>query len=306
MQYPQEPLVADFLVYLQFEKRYSPLTLRAYQDDLAEFGKYLLQEYEEKDLRAVTGFMVRSWLSGMKDGKKPLQSATIARKLSSLRSFYKYLLRKKLVAVSPVAGLSAPKKGHKLPVYVEEKQTKKLFELAGDGEGWKALTTDLVFALFYQTGMRLSELVNLRNGQVDYWSKHLKILGKGNKERIIPVSPALLERIREYEKRKTEQDWESYDQERVLLTEKGRPVYPKYIYEMVRKTLEHNNETSHLSKKSPHILRHSFATHLLNAGAELNAVKELLGHSSLAATQVYTHNTIGKLKEVHRKAHPKG
>lgn len=298
--------IADFAGYLQFEKRYSAATNRAYGDDLKAFFAYLQSDYTGTDLLTVSPFMVRSWLSSLKEGPQPLESRTIARKLSSLRSFYKYLLKKQLLTISPVAGLTAPKAGKKLPVYVEENQAIAMLEIAGAGEGWKSITTGLIVPLFYETGMRLSELVNLKKSQVDYYTKTIRLLGKGNKERVVPMNPVLLEALKKYESLKAEQDWKQYDKEMLFLTEKGKALYAKYVYRLVNEVLKRNETTAHLSKKSPHILRHSFATHLLNEGAELNAVKELLGHASLAATQVYTHNTIGKLKEVHKKAHPRG
>ncbi|WP_290792612.1 tyrosine-type recombinase/integrase [Flavihumibacter sp. UBA7668] len=298
-----DPTIDDFLSYLALEKRYASTTLRAYQDDLLVFRDFLVVEFDVSDLLLASTVMVRSWLSSLKDGRSPLAASSIGRKLSSLRSFYKYYLKKGRITVSPVAQLSAPKAAKRLPVYLEEKQAKQLLLNTSSGDGWKGWTTKLVMAIFYQTGMRLSELVNLQHQQIDPYQKNLRVWGKGGKERIIPIQPALIDLIREYEENK-KRDWGSFElKDQLLVTEKGKPVYPKYIYRLVRSYLA---ELTTLKKKSPHVLRHSFATHLLNEGAELNAVKELLGHASLAATQVYTHNTIGKLKEVHKKAHPKG
>lgn len=299
---PEHPQLLDFLQYLRFEKRYSDHTVRAYQDDLRQFGQYLLSEYEIQSYTAATTIMVRSWLSVQREGREGVAPRTISRKLSSLRSFYKYLLKKGEIRVSPVSHLAAPKAGKKLPVYVEESQAARLLDGHSVADGWKGLTAALILQIFYQTGIRLSELVNLKCIQINEFKNTIRILGKGNKERLVPIQPALLDEIQQYEGRKPAQ-WDDYDKEFLLLTEKGRPLYPKYVYRLVRAYL---SEITTLSKKSPHILRHSFATHLLNNGADLNAVKELLGHASLAATQVYTHTTIGKLKEVHKKAHPKG
>ncbi len=298
-----ETSLLDFLSYLQLEKRYSVLTIRAYQDDLIAFRDYLVIEFDVQELTEASAVMIRSWLSSLKEGKEPLSASSIARKLSSLRSFYKYHLRKGHIALSPAAQLTAPKGSKRLPVYLEEKQAAQFLDKVGEGDSWAGFNTQLVLALFYQTGMRLSELVSLRHNQVDHFQKNLRVWGKGGKERIIPVQKSLLDMIRSYEDMK-KKEWGSYNPETPLLaTEKGKPVYAKYLYRLVKKHLE---GLTTLQKKSPHILRHSFATHLLNQGAELNAVKELLGHASLAATQIYTHNTIGKLKEVHKKAHPKG
>lgn len=302
MHLPEDSNLTDFIDYLRLEKRYSAHTVRAYQDDLVQFAGYLLQEYEVGAISAATTSMVRSWLSAQREGNGAVSSRTISRKLSSLRSYYKYLLKKGTVLVSPVNSLTAPKMGKKLPVYVEERQAELLFSTETFGDGWKAKTTSLILRLFYQTGMRLSELVELKPGQVNAYTRTIKVLGKGNKERIVPILPALLEELKEYETLKADQ-WEIYDKVHLLLTEKGKPMYAQYVYRIVK---EYLGDVTTLQKRSPHILRHSFATHLLNNGADLNAVKELLGHASLAATQVYTHTTIGKLKEVHKKAHPKG
>jgi integrase/recombinase XerC len=302
MHLPEDSRLKDFLDYLRLEKRYSAHTVRAYQDDLLQFREYLAREYEVPAIEEAGTGMVRSWLSEQREGRTAVSSRTISRKLSSLRSFYKYLLKKGIVTVSPVNNLVAPKMGKKLPVYVEERQAEQLFSTETFGDGWKGMTTALVLRLFYQTGMRLSELVSLKQGQVNVYTRSIKVLGKGNKERIVPLQAGLLEEISRYEALKSGQ-WASYDKEHLLLTEKGKPLYAQYVYRMVK---EYLGGITTLQKRSPHILRHSFATHLLNNGADLNAVKELLGHASLAATQVYTHTTIGKLKEVHKKAHPKG
>ena len=302
MHLPEDSNLTDFIDYLRLEKRYSAHTVRAYQDDLLQFAAYLLQEYEVDAVSAASTSMVRSWLSAQREGSRAVSSRTISRKLSSLRSYYKYLLKKGTVKISPVNSLTAPKMGKKLPVYVEERQAELLFSTETFGDGWKAKTTALILRLFYQTGMRLSELVDLKLSQVNAYTRSIKVLGKGNKERIVPILPAMLEELKEYEALKAGQ-WEIYDKVHVLLTEKGKPLYAQYVYRIVK---EYLGDVTTLQKRSPHILRHSFATHLLNNGADLNAVKELLGHASLAATQVYTHTTIGKLKEVHKKAHPKG
>ena len=201
----------------------------------------------------------------------------------------------------PTVNIIAPKISKRLPVFVKEADTKQLLEtLNASTEDWKTLNAKMLISLFYATGMRLSELINLKEKQLDPGRSQLRVLGKGNKERIIPVSKELFAEIRKYQdlKRKTFETKEDV----LLVTEKGRRMYPKYAWLLVNKYL---GQASTLDKKSPHVLRHTFATHLMNNGADLNAVKELLGHASLAATQVYTHNTIEKLKDVHKKAHPK-
>lgn len=250
-------------------------------------------------LRDISHSFIRSWLADLKE--KKLTSKSINRKISSLRSFFKYHLKRGAIKTTPMANVIAPKISKRLPVFVKESETKQLIEtLNQSSENWKSLNAKMLIILFYVTGMRVSELINLKEKQIDSARSQVRVLGKGNKERIIPVSKELIQTIREYQQLKRK---EIETREDILLvTEKGRKLYPKYAWLLVNEYLGH---ASTLDKKSPHVLRHTFATHLMNNGADLNAVKELLGHSSLAATQVYTHNTIEKLKNVHKKAHPK-
>lgn len=290
----------SFFGYLKFEKRYSPHTLLAYTGDLEDWSRYLQEEMSVENLEEVKPSMIRSWLAGLKDGG--ISSRSLVRKISALKSLYKYLLRNGIVAQSPMAQVTTPKIGKRLPSFVKEEELKTLYEvMAVRSEDWRSLNTRMLVTLFYATGMRLSELIQLKEAQVELSRSQLKVLGKGNKERILPISDSLVTQIKEYLILKKERfpEGEPY----LLLTEKGRKLYPRYAWLLVSTVL---GEATTLTKKSPHVLRHSFATHLLNNGADLNAVKELLGHSSLAATQVYTHNTIDKLRDVHRKAHPKG
>ena len=293
-----QPFLA-FLDYLKFEKRYSPHTITSYQTDLTDFYDYLEIQYGSLQAEKISPSIVRSWLASIKEDG--LQSRSINRKISSLKSYFKYLLKAGLIEHTPMASVISPKSGRRLPVYVKEKETKILMEALESGtEDWKSFNARILLTLFYATGMRLSELITLKETQVDFGRSQVKVLGKGNKERIIPLSKEALIMIREYRESKKKQ-FEKTD-EVLLVTEKGKKLYPKYAYLLVNKYL---GMAGTLDKKSPHILRHTFATHLMNGGADLNAVKELLGHSSLASTQVYTHNTIEKLKDVHKKAHPK-
>jgi integrase/recombinase XerC len=296
---PLDAVIQPFIDYLKFEKRYSPHTVRAYQDDLVQFADFIAVAFGVSALGEVTPSFVRSWLASLKDQK--LSSRSVNRKISSLKSFYKYQLRSGVVEFSPMDPITSPKTSKRLPVYVEKKDTDILFEDIEFPGDWTGLTDRLLLTIFYHTGMRLSELVNLRERQVDPASRSIKVLGKGNKERIIPVSPALISLAGEYCRRKR-QELERPDTDYLLVGEKGKKLYGKYVYRTVKKYL---GQVTTVDKKSPHVLRHTFATHLMNSGADLNSVKELLGHASLAATQVYTHNTIGKLKDVHKKAHPK-
>jgi len=292
--------IQSFLDYLKFERRYSAHTIRSYQDDLWQFGQYLKKDYDEILIVKTDHVTVRSWLAQLKEND--ISAKSINRKISSLKSFFKYHLKAGTITQSPMGKIISPKISKRLPVFIKEEDTSKLISASLIAtEDWKSLNTHLLVTLFYGTGMRLSELVNLKENQVDFSRRQLKVLGKGNKERIIPVTAELLKVVKEYIQQKKKEFEHSADT--LLVTEKGKKMYSKYAYLLVNAVLNDNVKT--LDKKSPHVLRHTFATHLMNNGANLNAVKELLGHSSLAATQVYTHNTIEKLKNVYKKAHPK-
>ena len=289
----------SFLDYLKYEKRYSVHTLTSYQTDLFDFINFLETQFGSVSIKEVTHSFIRSWLAYLKN--KSLSSKSINRKISSLKSFFKFHLRTGTIESTPMTHVISPKIGKRLPVFVQETDTLKLvLALDRSTENWKSLNTKMLITIFYATGMRLSELIHLKEKQVDFSKSQIKVLGKGNKERIIPVSKEMVEMIRNYQQMK-KKGFEKTDNF-LLVTEKGKKLYPKYAYLLVNQVLE---VASTLDKKSPHVLRHTFATHLMNNGADLNAVKELLGHSSLASTQVYTHNTIEKLKNVHKKAHPK-
>ncbi len=291
--------VQSFLEYLKYEKRYSVHTLTAYQTDLVEFFDYLDVQFGNISLKGINHNYVRSWQADLK-GKK-LSSKSINRKISSLKSFFKYHLRTGTIDATPMLKVISPKINKRLPVFVKEEDIKRLVEtLNQSADSWKTLNAKMLISIFYSTGMRLSELINLREKQIDFSRSQIKVLGKGNKERIIPVSKVVIKIIAEYQQLK-KKNFEKTENT-LLVTEKGKRLYPKYAYLLVNQVL---GAASTLDKKSPHVLRHTFATHLMNNGADLNAVKELLGHSSLASTQVYTHNTIGKLKDIHKKAHPK-
>jgi len=292
-------VIQPFIDYLRFEKRYSPHTIRSYQDDLEQFFAYIGEQFGAVSLEEISASLVRSWLASLKD--RQLNARSINRKISSLKSFYKYHLRSGTVEQSPMTTVTSPKVSKRLPVYVEQKDTQALFRDLVFPEDWAGRTDRLLLAVFYHTGMRLSELVNLREKQVDSGNRSIKVLGKGNKERIIPVNGELTAQLLDYCRAKR-QELEGPDTDFLFVNKKGKKLYGKYVYLAVRKYLA---QVTTIDRKSPHVLRHTFATHLTNSGAELNSVKELLGHASLAATQIYTHNTIEKLKEVYKKAHPK-
>lgn len=291
--------IQSFLDYLKYEKRYSHHTLTSYQTDLMGFLDYINVQFGNVSLKEINHNFIRSWLANLKNGG--LTSKSLNRKISSLNSFFKYQLKMEIIDASPMIKVISPKISKRLPVFIKENETKNLVEfLRHSTEDWKTLNARMLITIYYYTGMRLTELITLKEKQIDFSRSQIKVHGKGNKERILPVSKEITEMIREYQQQKKKRFQQTDNV--LLVTEKGKKLYPKYAYLLVNKLL---GETTTLDKKSPHILRHTFATHLMNNGADLNAVKELLGHSSLAATQVYTHNTIEKLKNVHKNAHPK-
>jgi integrase/recombinase XerC len=291
-----------FIDYLKFEKRYSAHTIRAYRDDLDQFFSWLETTFGETALPAISTPFIRSWLASLKEQK--ISSKSINRKISSLKSFFKYQLRRGMLDKSPMGGIISPKSGKRLPVYVEEKDMRVLTDQIDFPDDWQGRTERLLILMFYHTGVRLTELVTLKNSQLDTPACTMRVIGKGNKERIIPLNDSLVDEIRQYQNEKQSRLGldDRNSAETLFVKEDGRSLYVKYAYLAVRKWL---SRVTTLDKKSPHVLRHSFATHLMNHGADLNSVKELLGHSSLAATQLYTHNSIEKLREVHKKNHPR-
>jgi len=291
--------IQSFLDYLKFEKRYSPHTLRGYQDDLLQFEGWLSAEGLETELRKMESPLIRSWFASLKDGG--IGSRSINRKISTLKSFFKFLLRQEIIESSPMTTIVSPRVGKRLPAFVEQKDTKELFTHMEFEDNWDGRTHRMILEILYGTGLRLSELINIKTNQFDPKKGTLRVLGKGNKERVLPLNEELRKSLAGYISEKSKL-LEKYDDQFVLVNGKGKKLYPKYVYLAVRHYL---SLVTTIAYKGPHVLRHSFATHLTNNGADLNAVKELLGHSSLAATQVYTHNTIEKLKSVYRKAHPK-
>ena len=286
--------VDDFLNYIAKEKRYSQHTIKGYKTDLIEFSDYT-HRYFDLSIECANHRVVRSWFAQMiEDGFKP---RTIHRKSSSLKSFYKFLMVRGLLEKSPMDLVPLPKMDKKLPKFVEEKSLDVLLNELEFPDNFEGKRDKLILDLFYQTGIRQSELIALALNDVDFTQQQIKVLGKRNKERIIPVSPNLLETISEYVSyRKT------HSVVNLLLTSGGKKLYPKLVYNIVNKYL---SKVTTLSQRSPHVLRHSFATHMLNNGAELNSIKELLGHVNLSATQVYTHNSMEKIKTIYKQAHPR-
>jgi integrase/recombinase XerC len=248
------------------------------------------------ELDKINASFVRSWLVEMKGSG--IESKSLNRKISSLKSFFKYQLKKGSLLTSPMDTIISPKMKKRLPQFVDEKDIHTLFSHVEFPDNWEGKTNWLLLYLLYNTGIRQAELVNLRESQIDISNSNIKVVGKGNKERIIPISKELKASIVLYQKSKKS----NFDKIFLLVNDKGKQLYPKYVYNVVKQYL---SMVTTIDKKSPHTLRHTFATHLMNNGADLNAVKELLGHNSLASTQMYTHNTIEKLKDIYKKAHPK-
>lgn len=293
-----EVRISDYLHYIKYEKRYATHTYISYKNDLEQFSSYLAATFSLDDPAAVTHFHVRSWLAGLKDDQQ--QERTINRKISALNSFYKYLLRHQHIAKSPLRQLHALRVPKRLPTFLKESETQFLLEEIEFDEGFKGATDRLICELLYQVGLRRAELINLKEKDIEWSLGQLRILGKGNKERLVPAGTELLALIESYiaEKQKN-----GHTAPQLFVLEKGTPLYEGYVYRTVKKYLQ---QSTTLGKKSPHVLRHTFATHLLGNGANIQAIKELLGHSSLAATQVYTHNNIDQLKEIHKQNHPRG
>lgn len=290
-------LLDNFLDHLSHEKKFSKHTVLSYQNDLSQFLIYLEKETHAPDLKTVTYLNVRAWVAELMDNG--ISPRTVNRKLSALKSFYKHLLRNKIIAANPLQKIIGPKTPKKLPVFVDESQMDNLFNKLEFEESFEGQRDKLLLDILYQTGLRRAELCNLKEQDIDFYNLTIRVLGKRNKERILPVSLDLKRNLEAYIRVKKE---EGFENPTLLVTKKGKPLKESEIYKIVNKYL---GAVTTLGKKSPHVLRHTFATHLLNNGADINAVKELLGHANLSATQVYTHNTIDKLKKTYKQAHPR-
>lgn len=289
-------MIEAFLESLRFEKRSSPHTVTSYKTDLEQFRKYLLFQYETDKPEIAGPPMLRSWIvSLMEEGLNPV---SINRKIASLRSFYGYLRRRKQIALDPSKILSALKTKKKLPAFVEEKSMESLFDSIGFSDDFEGLRDQTIMELLYGSGIRLSELLSLKTTDLDLPGRTIRVTGKRAKERIVPIPTTLVQLLLKYIAQRSPEE----DTKILILTDNGKAAYPVFIQRTVKKYL---SIVTTLSQKSPHVLRHTYATHLLNRGADLNAIKELLGHVNLAATQIYTHNSIEKLKKSHQQAHPK-
>lgn len=288
----------SFFRYLQYEKRFSSHTITAYKGDLEAYAQFIKEQFELDDLTHITHTFIRSWIVSLMDSG--MKSKSINRKISTLKSYYKFLLREGVITQSPMLKVVSPKVPKRLPQFVEESQMDILLNEIDFEDNFVGIRNRLIIEMFYATGMRVSELINLKSNDVNVSGLQVKVLGKRNKERIIPISEHLIDIMQSYSSEKNKVVGLS---EMYFCKENGEPLYTKYVYRLVKSEL---SKVTTLQKKSPHILRHTFATHMLNNGADLNAIKEILGHSSLAATQVYTHNSIEKLKNIYKQAHPKG
>ncbi len=289
-------MISTFLDSLQFEKRSSSHTITAYKTDLEQFSKYLILQYEVSQPETATAAMMRSWIVSLMEAK--LSPVSVNRKIASLRAFYGYLRKRNLIEKDPTKTLSALKTRKKLPVYVEEKSMELLFETDLFQQDFSGFRDLIIMELLYGSGIRLSEMIGLTLSDVDLPGKTIRVLGKRAKERLIPLSSMLINLLTRYLTERAPEE----DTDALILTDSGKAAYPVFIQRTVKKYL---SAVTTLSQKSPHVLRHTYATHLLNRGADLNAIKELLGHATLAATQMYTHNSIEKLKKTHQQAHPK-
>ncbi len=290
----------SFIKYIRFEKRYSPNTVIAYEKDLVQFFGFLRQGYEVSDITQVNHQMVRSWVISL--ANESMTSRSINRKLSTLKSFYRFLLKENILNENPLSKVIPPKSIKRLPEFVSKEKMDDLFDTIRFEDDFTGVRDKLIIELFYHTGMRLSELVNLTDDSFDQYNQQIKILGKRNKERITPYVKKLGDSIKNYLSYREKVVIGKEQNQPFFVTEKGDKIYNKLVYTIVNSYL---GMVSTLHKKSPHVLRHTFATHMLNNGADLNAVKELLGHTNLAATQIYTHNTIDNLKNIYKQAHPR-
>lgn len=289
----------SFLSYLKNEKRYSGHTIVSYRNDVRQFIKFLVDVYDGPQLSDLSHQHLRSWMVHLhEDGQS---ARTINRKISSIRSFFNYLKREGQISKNPAARIITPKIGKRLPNFVQEKNLARLFD-AIVPDDFEECRDRLILEVLYNTGMRRSELIELKDSSINISRQEIKVLGKGNKERLIPISRELIRKITRYTDLRNQYFGNNKMSSYLFLTNKGKKLYPKLVYNIAVKYV---STVSSVEQRSPHTLRHSFATHLMNGGADLNAVKELLGHSNLAATQVYTHNSIEKLKEIYSFAHPR-
>jgi integrase/recombinase XerC len=290
--------IDSFFDYLTYEKKYSVHTITSYKNDINQFIAFISPNEEAFPITEINYQQIRAWVASLLKDK--IAAKSVNRKLSALKSFFKYLQRQQIIEVNPMAKISGPKTPKRLPVFVDEHQMENLFANVKFEEGFNGLRDRLILDLFYQTGIRRAELTHLKELDLNLFNSTIKVLGKRNKERLIPISLPLKRNLESYLQVKKELNLSN---PMLLVSEKGNTLSEQTVYNTVKKYL---SQVTTIQKKSPHVLRHTFATHLLNNGADINAVKDLLGHANLSATQVYTHNTIDKLKKSYKQAHPRG
>lgn len=293
-------MLDKFQHWLSFEKRYSPHTVKSYINDLQQFADFLNNSFSGVTIQEAKSTMIKSWIVSMMD--KNFNPSSVNRKLVSLNSFFKYLIKEEVLDHNPAVGIKGLKKPRRIVKYLEEEEILSILDHYDSSEPENNLRDKLILEMLYGTGIRLSELLNLQTMNIDLKGMVLKVLGKRNKERIIPINKSLESDIRLYLDSRNSIHSES-NNKLFFLTDKAEQLYPMYVYRVVKRYIDDIIQRTHVS---PHVLRHSFATHLLNRGADINAIKELLGHSNLAATQIYTHNSVERLKTVYKQAHPRG
>ena len=290
-------MIEEFLNYLTHERAYSLHTVIGYGNDLRGFEAYLANSESVLNLEDADADLVRRWAMDLME--KGRSATTVNRKLSSLRTFYKYLLKRNVVLVSPMQNVQGPKRKKPLPQFVREADMDRLLDEKLIGESWQGLREHVIIQLFYETGVRLSELIGINVEDVDFERMTIRVTGKRNKQRIVPIGDGLVENLKKYMVKRNE---ELADSQPLFLTDKGRRVTSGWVYRLVRRNL---SQVVTLKKCSPHVLRHTFATVMLNNEAGLEAVKELMGHESVSTTQIYTHTTFEELKKAYSKAHPR-
>jgi integrase/recombinase XerC len=288
-----------FRDYLQLEKKYSPHTVNAYLNDIGFFESFNKNEYNEENIEQVNYSQIRSWIVSLVDDN--ISNVSVNRKIASLKAFYKFLLKTKQIDVSPLLKHKALKTPKTLQIPFSENEVAEVLSQIQNPVGFEEIRDKLIIDLFYTTGIRRTELIHLKTSNVNASNNTIKVLGKRNKERILPLLPIVSQQLILYLKERTQLEVVR-DNDFFFLTKKGLKLNDSFVYRLIN---TYFSNVSEKVKKSPHILRHTFATHLLNNGADLNSVKELLGHSSLASTQIYTHSSLSELKKVYQDAHPR-
>ena len=283
----------NFINFIRFEKRYSPHTVVSYETDLTQFISFLNEDLEVDDIHIVNYQDVRSWIYYLSENN--ISASSVNRKITCLRSYFKYLIQENIISENPMFNIISLKKAKKLPVFIQESKMNQLLDNIEFPDSFEGYRDKLIIDVFYMTGIRVSELLSISIKDIDFSNHIMKVIGKRDKERLIPLTLDLTNRINNFCNKHRISDF-------LFINEKGNKISSKNVYNIVNKYL---SMVSSLEKKSPHVLRHTFATHMMNNGADINAIKEILGHSSLNATQIYTHNTIDRIKDVYKKSHPR-